>query len=98
MISRHWRGVAKAQRADDCVTHLRKEAFPALEALDGFVSAKILRRDADAGVEFLVITEWTSLDAIRAFAGDDPERAVVPPAVDAMMIGYERVVRHYDVV
>lgn len=97
-LCRLWRAVAKAQRADDYVAHLRAETIPALERIDGFVDLRILRRDADEGVEFLIVTEWTSIDAIRAFAGDDVDRAVVPERVDAMLIGYERVVRHYTAV
>lgn len=98
MIARHWRGVAKADRATDYIDHLRAETFPALEKLPGFVSASILRRAVPEGVEFLIVTEWQSLDAIRAFAGDDIETAVVPQAVQEMMIEFDRVARHFDVV
>ena len=97
MIARHWTGIAKANRAADYVDHLRKETFPALRALPGFVSASILRRSASTGVEFLIVTNWESLDAITAFAGADVERAVVPAAVQEMLIDYDRVVRHYEV-
>jgi len=98
MIARHWRGVAKADRATDYIDHLRAETFPALEKLPGFVSASILRRAVPEGVEFLIVTEWQSLDAIRAFAGDDIETAVVPQAVQGMMIEFDRVARHFHVV
>jgi hypothetical protein len=46
----------------------------------------------------VIVTEWDSVDSIRAFAGADAERAVVPPNVQAMMIEYDRMVRHYEVV
>ena len=58
--------------------------------------ASILRRVVSEGVEFVVVTRWTSFDAIRAFAGDDDERAVVPPQAQAM-IEFDPVVRHYEV-
>jgi len=69
-----------------------------LKRIPGFVDAAILRRTIDGGVEFLIVTRWQSMDAIRQFAGADPEAAVVPPAVEAMMVDYERRVAHYEVV
>lgn len=98
LISRQWRGLAKPADADRYVAHLREDTFPQLRAIPGFVEASILRRDHDEGVEFLIVTRWTSLDAIQAFAGRDAERAVVPDAVQAMMIDYDRTVRHYVIV
>jgi heme-degrading monooxygenase HmoA len=98
MISRHWRGLAKPQHADEYVAHLMHETFPTLAAIPGFVAASILRRDVDRGVEFLVVTRWTSLQAIEQFAGRDAEVAVVPEKVHQMMIDYDRSVRHYEVV
>lgn len=96
MISRQWRGLARPQFAQAYVEHLQAETFPAIRRLPGFVSATILRREVPQGVEFLIVTEWASLDAIRAFAGDDVETAVVPQKVQAMMVDYDRVVRHYE--
>lgn len=98
MISRHWRGLAKTQHANAYVEHLRDETFPALQKLEGFISASILRRAVAEGVEFLIITNWTSLDAIRAFAGNDVETAVVPDAVQKMMVDFDRAARHFEVV
>ena len=98
MIARHWRGLARADRADAYVAHLREETFPAIRKLRGFKSASILRRDVPRGVEFLIITTWESLEAIGAFAGDNIELAVVPEVAQAMMIEYDKLVRHFDVV
>jgi heme-degrading monooxygenase HmoA len=98
MISRHWRGLAKHGHADAYVEHLQTETFPAIRALAGFEGASILRRDVADGVEFLVITRWKSLNAIRAFAGEHVEVAVVPEKVQAMMVEYDSTVAHYEVV
>jgi heme-degrading monooxygenase HmoA len=49
------------------------------------------------GEEFLIVTVWESLDAIKQFAGADPDVAVVPAAVQAMMVEYEKVVSHYAI-
>lgn len=98
MIARYWRGLARAERAGDYEAHLRRETFPSLARMRGFVDASILKRPAGRGVEFLVVTRWQSLDAIRQFAGDDLEAAVVPADVEPMLIEYDRRVAHYEVV
>jgi heme-degrading monooxygenase HmoA len=98
MISRQWRGLAKPECAPAYIEHLHSETFPQLVQLAGFHDAAILRRDLAGGVEFIVVTVWQSPDAIRSFAGRDVEHAVVPAKVQAMMIEYDRTVRHYEVV
>ena len=98
MISRQWRGLAYASRAGDYVRHLREGTFPQLRRIPGFVDASILQRNVDPGVEFLVVTRWTSMAAIREFAGNNAVGAVVPPEVQAMMIEYDKTVRHYEIV
>jgi heme-degrading monooxygenase HmoA len=54
-------------------------------------------RNVPAGVEFLIVTQWSSLEAIRSFAGSNAERAVVPENVREMMLEYEHTVRHYEI-
>jgi heme-degrading monooxygenase HmoA len=98
MIARHWRGLVKRDRADAYIEHLQSDTLPQLVQLAGFQDAKVLRRDLPQGVEFLVVTIWNSLDAIRAFAGEDVETAVVPPKARDMMIEYDHKSRHYEVV
>jgi heme-degrading monooxygenase HmoA len=98
MISRQWRGVAKPASAEDYVEHLKNETFPALRKIPGFVDALILRRGLDEGVEFLIVTTWSSMEAIEQFAGRDKDLAVVPEKVREMMIECDLSVRHYEVV
>ena len=97
MISRHWTGVARPGQAESYLSHLRTDTFPQLSAIPGFVRAAVLRREVDGGTEFRIVTEWESLTAIRAFAGRDPEVAVVPPVVQAMMAHYDARVEHYEI-
>jgi heme-degrading monooxygenase HmoA len=98
VISRQWRGLAHADQAQNYVQHLRTETFPALRNLPGFVGASILSRRLDRGVEFVIVTEWDSLDSIARFSGPDLEIAVVPAEVGAMMIEYDRRATHFDVI
>jgi heme-degrading monooxygenase HmoA len=97
MISRHWKGLCKREDADRYVEHLKRETFPQLATLPGFVRATILRRELADGTEFQVITVWQSLAAIEAFTGRSVALAVVPAAVQAMMVSYDQSVAHYEV-
>ncbi|HET6995450.1 MAG TPA: hypothetical protein VFI06_10740 [Chitinophagaceae bacterium] len=97
MISRHWIGLAKKEKAGEYILHLKTNTFTQLKKLDSFISASILKRELDEGIEFLIITEWKTLDAIKQFAGDQYDTAVVPEIVQPMMIRYDRKARHYEV-
>jgi heme-degrading monooxygenase HmoA len=97
MISRHWKGIAKREEADNYVAHLKRDTFPKLASLPGFVRASILRRAVANGIEFQVVSVWDSLRAIEAFAGVDAEAAVVPAVAQAMMVEFDRRAAHYEV-
>jgi heme-degrading monooxygenase HmoA len=98
VISRHWFGLARPQRAEDYIQHLVRETLPQLRQIAGFVDASLLSRRTTEGVEFLVVTRWVSLDAIRRFAGSDAEAAVVPSAVADMMVRYDLRAHHFEVI
>ena len=98
MISRHWKAIAKAGEADAYVRHLQTETFSRLAAIPGFIRATVLRREVKTGTEFQIVTIWESMDAVRSFAGPEPEIAVVPMTVQALMACYEDRVVHYEVV
>ena len=97
MIERHWKGIARKERANEYVAHLRNDTFKEIKKIKGFISASILKRDLSEGVEFLVITKWETLEVIRQFAGDKIETAVVPKLVQDIMLKYDKNVRHYEV-
>jgi hypothetical protein len=48
-------------------------------------------------MELLVISRWASIEAIKAFAGSHPERAVVEPGARAVLTEYDDFVTHYEV-
>ena len=97
MISRHWQGIARREDADRSIAHLQSDTFPQLASLAGFIRATILRREVAEGTQFQVVTVWDSIEAIRAFSGSDAERAVVPPAAQAMMVEFDRHAVHYEI-
>ena len=97
MIARYWRGLVKSSHAEAYLEHLRSETLPKLNALPGFVSYSVLRRTLSQGIEFLVVTQWASLESIRAFAGEQIEKAVIPTSVRVIMVECDETVRHYEV-
>ncbi len=62
------------------------------------MSASIRRRNLPLGVEFLIVTIWASLESICGFTGSNLDTAVVPQKVRELMIEFDQVVRHYEVV
>ena len=60
--------------------------------------AWMLRRDEGDRTEFVTLSYWDSLDAVRAFAGDDVERAVFYPEDDRFLLERETRVLHYEIV
>lgn len=96
MIARHWKGIARRERAEDYVRYLQEATFPKLSDMDGFLYAAILKKETNRGIEFLVISHWQSIEAIRQFSGD-AQVAVVPPEIQAMMLEYDREVELYEI-
>ena len=97
MIVRSWRGETTAANADEYAAHLRRAVLPELNGLDGFLGMYVLRRALSTGIEFRVLTLWESLRHVEAFAGEDTDAAVVPPAARALLQRLDEVVHHYDV-
>jgi heme-degrading monooxygenase HmoA len=98
MIVRVWRASAERDRRDAYPEHFRRRVIPELRAVPGFLGADLLSRDTADGVAFTVLTRWASMEAIRRFAGDDPDQAVVDPEAAAVLRTFDRHVTHHDVV
>ena len=97
MIVRQWRGWASPERRDAYPLHFTRNVLPELRGIDGFLGAELLAGNEAGRVEYLVESRWASIDAIRAFAGEAVENAVVEPEAAAALEDFERVVRHYAV-
>ena len=97
MIARIWRGWAPAATADDYQRHYETEVSENLHLVSGFRGARLLRREDDQEVMFTSITFFTSLDAVRGFAGDDYEVAVVEEAGQRALTRWDERVSHHEV-
>jgi heme-degrading monooxygenase HmoA len=98
VIARIWHGWTTPGNADAYETLLRQEILPGISRIDGARGAYVLRDPLTDEVEFVTITLWDSLDAVRAFAGDDYEVAVVPPAARELLARFDERSRHYETV
>jgi heme-degrading monooxygenase HmoA len=97
MIGRLWHGSAKPEHADAYERLLRAEVLPGIHHIDGHRGAFLLRRERGERVEFVTLTLWETLEAVRAFAGDDYEAAVVLPEARALLDEFDERSAHYEV-
>ena len=96
-IIRVWYGLAEREHADSYASHVKNDIFPLFSKMRGNLGAKVLRRNVDEGVEFAVITAWDSMDAIKEFAKDDIDKAVVAEVAQPYFIRYDKHVSHFTV-
>ncbi len=96
MIARIWRGRTVAAKADEYLEYLRATGLDETRATAGNRGVRILRRVGDEQAEFLFISFWDSLESIRAFAGEDIERAVYYPKDTEFLLELEPTVAHYE--
>lgn len=96
MIARSWHGVTLASNADEYLEYLQETGVKECLATPGNRGVQVLRRIEQGRADFLFISHWESLDAIRAFAGADIDRAVYYPADRAFLLELEPHVTHYE--
>jgi len=97
MIARVWHGWTKPEKADAYESLLRDEMFPEIQQIEGSKGAYLLRRGGDKEVEFVTITLFESLDAVRRFAGEKYETAVLHPKAHALLSRFDGKSEHYEV-
>src|SRR5262249_21545272 len=99
MISRIWHGWTAPANADAYESLLKSEIFTGIHnrQIAGFRGIHLLRRELGAEVEFVTIMWFDSLEAVRTFAGEDYEIAVVPPKARALLARFDVRSHHYEV-
>jgi heme-degrading monooxygenase HmoA len=98
MIARTWTGAVRRGDAEAYAAYIRETGFTEYGQTPGNRGAWMLRRDEGDRSVFITLSLWESEDAIRAFAGDDIEAAVLYPEDERYLIGGESTVTHYQVV
>ena len=97
MIARIWTGAVRRADADVYADYIRDTGFAEYARTAGNRGAWMLRRDDGERTEFITLSMWESVDAIRAFAGDDIEAAVLYPEDERYLVGGESTVTHYEI-
>lgn len=97
MIARIWRGAVRTADADEYAAYVRETGIDEYRATPGNTGAWLLRRPRGPLTEIVTFSLWESLDAIRAFAGSDVERARYYPEDDRFLVEHDDVVAHYEV-
>jgi hypothetical protein len=100
MITRIWRGWTARENATAYQSLLLDEIFPSIASrnIKGYRGISLVRRDQDTEVEFVTIMWFDSIAAVRAFAGDNYEIAVVPAKAQAVMSRFDDRSAHYETI
>jgi len=99
MIARIWQGRSRPGMGSAYFAYLQETGVKGYRATEGFQDLVILTREIGTATEYVLITFWDSMEAIRRFAGPEPERAVYYTEDDRYFAEEERrpYVRHYEV-
>jgi heme-degrading monooxygenase HmoA len=95
VIARIWRGAVRECDGDEYADYMRKTGIPGYAGTPGNRGVWMLRRNIDDRTEFVMFTLWDSLDAVRAFAGEDYEAAVFYPDDDRFLVERDLLSTHY---
>jgi heme-degrading monooxygenase HmoA len=97
MIARIWSGAVRTVDADEYAGYIRETGFAEYGRTPGNRGAWLLRRDDEGTTEFMTLSLWDSIGAVRAFAGEDIEAAVLYPEDERYLVGGVSRIAHYDV-
>jgi heme-degrading monooxygenase HmoA len=97
MIARQWHGRVRAEDADAYYDYLLRTGLPDYRRTPGNRGVYVFRRREGPVVHFLLTTLWDSFESIRAFAGEEVERARYYPEDTGYLLELEPTVTHFDV-
>ena len=97
MIARIWRGITLKEKADDYLAYLHETGLRDYANTAGNRGVTVLRRVQGDHCEIMLISLWDSMDAVRAFAGENPDKSVYYPEDDQYLLQMEPLVRHYEI-
>jgi heme-degrading monooxygenase HmoA len=98
MILRRWRGAVSAGDAERYLQHQARTGVREYRETEGNLGVLVLSRPHGDVVEVVTLSLWESMDAVRRFAGDDPERARFYPGDDQLLVEKDLHAEHFDVV
>ena len=96
MIVRMWKGTVRTPDAATYADYIRDTGFTEYGKTPGNRGAWLLQREDGATTEFVTFSVWESVAAIKAFAGEDIEAAVLYPEDERYLVGQSSIT-HYEV-
>jgi hypothetical protein len=96
VIVRTWKGATRDVDADRYIEYMQQTGLKEYRQTTGNLGAFILHRPAGDKAEFIFVSFWDSIDAVRRFAGEGHERAVFYPQDDDFLIDRDLHVDHYN--
>lgn len=97
-IARIWRGRTLASKADRYEAYLNASGITPIRRTAGNLGVTVLRRTENGRTEFLVISFWESIEAVKRFAGKDYQKTVILPRDREYLLEVEPNVLHYEVI
>lgn len=97
MIARIWRGAVRDQDGDAYANYMERTGVKGYAETPGNRGVYMLRRNVDGKAEFVMFTLWDSLDAVKAFAGEDHEQAVFYLEDDRYLVERDERSTHFEV-
>jgi hypothetical protein len=97
-IIRTWRGWTTLKNAPNYENMLINEVFPAVKkkGVKGLEKVSISIKNNKDEVEFFLILQFNSLDAVKEFAGENYELAFIPENALRVLLRYENAAQHYN--
>ena len=98
MIARIWTGAVRLADGDEYVDYINDTGIAAYKATPGNQGAWMLRRDTAERTEFVTLSFWDDMEAVKGFAGEDPSVAVFYPEDERFLVEADQTVAHYEIV
>ena len=98
MIGRIWHGWAAREDADAYQDMLNSDVLPGIHRVEGYRGAYVMRRDVGDEVEFMTMTIFENLDAVKQFAGEDYTKAVIQGPAQKLLRRADERSTHFEII
>ena len=96
MITRIWHGTTRAVDADKYLNFLLEAGVRDYTTTPGNQEVRVWRSIKGDIAHFWTVSTWDDRDSIKAFAGEDIEKAKYYPEDDDFLLEFEPNVEHYE--
>ena len=99
VVLRKWTGRIRTAAEKEYAEYVARTGATDYSSTPGNLGFQILMRPlADGTSEVTTLSWWESMEAIRGFAGDQPELARYYPEDDRFLVDRPRLVEHHQVI